>query len=80
MFPVTIVIIALHIIIAIRLVFFNRQEVKNTETEPTLLQIFLAGISITLLSLGKGWVSILIAAIVWAILKFYKRKKISSSE
>lgn len=80
MFPVTIVIIAVHIIFAIRLVFFNRQEVKNTATEPTLPEIVLAGIGITLLSLGKGWVSIVTAAVVWTISKFYKSKKVSKSE
>jgi len=81
MFPVTIVIIALHIIFAFRLVFFNNQKVENNATEPTLPQIFLAGIGIVVLSLGRSWISLVIAFVAWMIVKFYnKPKKTGSSE
>ena len=69
MFPVTIAIIALHIVLAIRLVFF-KPVIKNTATEPTMLQILLAGAMITFVSAHlattkDSWMDVVILIAVW---------------
>lgn len=80
MFPVTIVIIALHIIFAIRLIFF-KSEIKNTAKEPTLLQILLAGALITVgavyvgLSKNWSWFDIVILLAVWFLPGLVNAKK-----